>query len=63
MHALFRSIPGLATLSAALRERVPDLREVPAAALLELVLVAALLSLLLWRRRRARAEQPPGSER
>jgi hypothetical protein len=51
-HPLFRSIPGIAAISAWLRSSAPDLRLLPAAALLEIGLFAGIVTLA--RRLRAR---------
>ncbi|RMG13592.1 MAG: hypothetical protein D6731_11880 [Planctomycetota bacterium] len=59
LHALGRSVPGLAGISAWLRGVLPDLREVPAAALHEALLVGLLLACAFaCERSRARVGAP-----
>jgi hypothetical protein len=66
LHGAFRALPGISAASEALRASVPDLRLVPAAAVVELGPVAALLALAHWAEKpRAEAAQegggpPPG---
>ncbi len=59
IHASFRTIPGLEVLSEALQGAIPDLREVPAAAALEGVLIALLVATAWNGERKPRDEGKP----
>jgi len=60
-HAAFRAIPGLSSVSEALRGVVPDLRGGRSGALLELGLVALLLA-IVWRVGESRLDAERGAD-
>lgn len=61
LHGLFRSLPGIASVSEALRSVVPDWRLQPLAVVGEAALVVSLLLLVMvWQRREEPVSSTPG---